>query len=382
MKKRLMDWYLRFYPTVGTPPNRRIKIHVYYWLCYFVFSFFSVIHGVSFGDRIVVAFHLVLLGSILYYFLAYLALPLLFDTKKFYLGIFFILLTYVLQHLEKLGFNTLVLKYNIHPPNGFTLQNVQDFVKDGVGGMLRPKNVFREIFFASQALMIPFFLKFSRMLLFNSINNKKIMLEKSKVEIDLLRSQINPHFLLNTINNIYSQIVTKDETAPDSIIALSDLMKYLLHQAKEPSIGLQQEISFIESYINWEKLKDNNKNIVNFQVIGDLQDLKIAPLLLINFIENAFKHVGHAANEKGLIDIQINVKDAVFEFMIANTKGIKSVSSSKKAEGGLGLKNVTQRLNVLYPQNHKLFFQETDALFTVHLSIHLHQLMIQHEANY
>lgn len=376
-----MDWYLRFYPTVGTPPARRVKIHFCYWLFYFIFSYFSLINGLNPLDRIVISFHLVLLGTILYYIPAYLAFPLLF-TKQFYLGIFLFLVTYILQHLEKLGFNSIVLNYNIHPPNGFTHKNVQEFVDGGLWGMLRPQNIFREIYFASQAIMIPFFLKFSRMLLYNSINNKKIMLEKSKVEVDYLRSQINPHFLLNTINNIYSQIITKDDTAPDSIIALSDLMKYLLHNAKEPSINLEQEIHFVESYINWEQLKDGKKNNISFSKTGDYQNLKIAPLLLINFIENAFKHAGSNKNKGGNIDIQVSVKDDIFEFVIENTKSSATIKSNQKSEGGLGLKNVSQRLNVLYPQNHKLLFKETEDYFAVNLTINLNKLTIQHAGHH
>jgi two-component system, LytTR family, sensor kinase len=365
-----MDWYLRFYPTVGTPPNRRLKIHVCYWLFYFIFSYFSHIHGLSQVDRIVISLHLVLLGSILYYIPAYFALPLLFTKKQFYIGILLLMLAYILQHLEKLGFNTLILKYNIQPPNGFTNENVHEFVNGGVWGMFRPQNIFREIYFASQAIMIPFFLKFSRLLLYNSINSKKIMLEKNKVEIDYLRSQINPHFLLNTINNIYSQIITKDDTAPDSIIALSDLMKYLLHRSKEPSISLDQEINFIESYINWEKLKDSKKNIITFSKIGDY------------FIENAFKHVGSIDNKSGNIDIQMIVKGDVLEFVIENSKPRPIIKSDQKSLGGVGLKNVSQRLNVLYPQNHTLFFKETDEYFKVNLSINMNNINLQNEESY
>ncbi len=372
-----MDWYLRFYPTVGTPPNRRLKIHFCYWLFYFIFCIFSFIHGISPADRIVVSFHLVLLGVILFYIPTYFALPLLFTTKQFYIGILLFLLTYILQHLEKLGFNTIVLKYNIHPPNGFTNTNVQEFVDAGVWGMFRPQNLFREIYFASQAIMIPFFLKFSRLFLYSSINNKKIMLEKSKIEVDYLRSQINPHFLLNTINNIYSQIITKDSTAPDSIIALSDLMKYLLHRAKEPSISLNQEIHFIESYINWEKLKDSKKNNINFLKSGEYQNLQIAPVILINFIENAFKHVGSNENKAGNINIQMTVQDDILEFVIENTKTNAVIKSDQKSDGGLGLKNVAQRLNLLYPQHHKLFFKETDDDFIVNLTINLNKINIQ-----
>ncbi len=373
-----MDWYLRFYPTVGTPPSRRVKIHICYWLFYFVFSYFSLINGLTPVDRIFISLHLVLLGVILYYIPAYFAFPLLFTKKQFYIGILLFVLTYVLQHLEKLGFNTFILKYNIHPPNGFTNENVQEFVDAGLQGMLGPKNIFREIYFASQAIMIPFFLKFSRMLLYNSVNNKKIMLEKNKVEVDYLRSQINPHFLLNTINNIYSQIITNDNTAPDSIIALSDLMKYLLHKAKEPSISLEQEINFIESYLSWEKLKDSQKNNIHFSKTGNYQNLQIAPLILINFIENAFKHADSNESKVGNIDIQMIVKDDILEFIIENTKSNDTINSGQKSKGGLGLKNVAQRLNLLYPQNHQLLFKETDDYFTVNLTINLNKINLQH----
>jgi two-component system, LytTR family, sensor kinase len=372
--QKLMDWYLWFYPTVGTPASRRLKIHLCYWLFYFILSYFSFIHGLSPADKIVVSIHLVLLGAILYYVPAYFALPPLFTAKQFYIGILLLFLTYVLQHLEKLGFNTILLKYNLHPPDGFSNKDAQNFVDAGVWGMLKPQNVFREIYFASQAIMIPFFLKFSRMLLHNSINNKKIMLEKNKIEIDYLRSQINPHFFLNTINNIYSQVITNDSTAPDSIIALSDLMKYLLHRAKEPSISLEQEIHFIESYIHWEKLKDSKKNNIHFSKTGEYQNLQIAPLLLINFIENAFKHAGSIENKAGNIDIQLNVKDDVLEFVIENTKSSVMIKSNQKTEGGVGLKNVSQRLNLLYRQNHKLFFEETEDSFLVNLTIYLNKL--------
>jgi two-component system, LytTR family, sensor kinase len=379
--KRLIEWYLRFYPTVGTPPNRRLKIHLCYWLFYFIFSYFSFIYGLSPVDRIVYSTHLVLLGSILYYIPAYFALPLLF-TRQFYFGILLFFLTYALQHLEKLGFNTIVLKYNIYPPSGFTQQNVQDYVDAGVWGMFRPQNLFREVYFASQAIIIPFFLKFSRLLLYNSINNKKTILEKNKVEIDYLRSQINPHFLLNTINNIYSQIVVEDSKAPDSIIALSDLMKYLLHRAKEPSISLGQEINFIESYINWEKLKETKRYNINFSKAIENQNLRIAPLILINFIENAFKHAGGSESKPGNVDIEMIVKADKLEFKIENSKANGIENSNQKIEGGLGLKNVSQRLNLLYPHNHQLFFNETDEYFTVNLIINLNKINLQNAENY
>ncbi len=200
-------------------------------------------------------------------------------------------------------------------------------------------------------------------------------LEKEKLETELkfLKSQFNPHFLFNTINSIFVLINKNTVMATESLAKFSDLLRYQLYECNEHQILLDKELSYLRSFIELEELRQND----NFIITADLPltssgNLSIAPFLLMPFIENAFKHVSQHNNKPNQIDIKIHLMDNQLVFKISNTvTQNEKTSRDAVTYGGLGLKNVKRRLELLYPNNHKLELNQRDDKYIVDLTLNL-----------
>lgn len=198
------------------------------------------------------------------------------------------------------------------------------------------------------------------------------MADKLKAELALLQQQINPHFLFNTLNNIYLLILKQEKASALVIGRLKLLLHYMLYDCTQEEVLLDEEIAFIKNYISLEKLRIREKEAnIDFQVKGDTRGIKIAPLLLINFIENAFKHgvkggVGHAE-----VNIELVVSGNKLLFDVTNSKQLlQDVNAhAVKSVGGIGNVNVARRLQLLYPEKHELQVSETDRTYRTHLEI-------------
>jgi two-component system, LytTR family, sensor kinase len=192
--------------------------------------------------------------------------------------------------------------------------------------------------------------------------NKMFDLEKRQLasELRFLRTQVSPHFFFNTLNNIYSLTLEKSDKAPELVLKLSHLMRYLLYATKEPMQPLKREIESIQNYIELERVRFDEALDIQFKVEGDLEDALIPPMLLIPLVENAFKH---GANKSlGSIDITIDFKviGNMLYFEVTNTIP-PSVSTGNEEIGGIGLKNVKRRLKLGYEQGHYDFKVERGA---------------------
>jgi two-component system, LytTR family, sensor kinase len=194
----------------------------------------------------------------------------------------------------------------------------------------------------------------------------ELMVQNKASELLLLRSQLNPHFLFNTLNNIYSLVNKKDDSAPDAITRLSDILRYVLYEANSDRVNLAKEIEYLKSYIELQKLRTAEKDFVEFTVKGDVSSAEIAPMLLIPFIENAFKH-GTKKNMSPGIKIEIVVDDFI-SFRISNHIN-PNQSVNKDKIGGVGLNNVVRRLDLLYPGRHLIEIYQHEDLFRVELSL-------------
>jgi LytS/YehU family sensor histidine kinase len=190
-------------------------------------------------------------------------------------------------------------------------------------------------------------------------------------EIKFLKSQINPHFLFNTLNNLFSMAQDKenDELA-DGISKLSGMMRYMLYDSNEESVPLSKEIIYLEECITLNKLRYADEEvIITFDHAGQTDDVRIAPMLFIPFVENAFKH-GVAIGQKAAIQIALVVSGQKLIFTCVNT----DYSSIKKMEmkiSGIGLENVRRRLELVYPDKHRLILNKEDGKFMVNLQIDL-----------
>jgi sensor histidine kinase YesM len=190
--------------------------------------------------------------------------------------------------------------------------------------------------------------------------------EKNLSEIKLLKSQISPHFLFNTLNNLYSLVKRKSDAAPDAVLMLSDLMRYMLKENSMEKIELVKEISYVKSYIELQRLRLSNPNIVQSDILIDNATIQISPMLLIPFVENTFKHADITSDD-ALIYFKLELKNEKLFFIVDNM--IKD--RNKDETTGVGLKNVRRRLELLYPGNHKLDIQNFENKFHVELELNL-----------
>lgn len=198
-------------------------------------------------------------------------------------------------------------------------------------------------------------------------------LKQSSANIDFLRSQINPHFLFNALNTLYGTAIQENaERTSEGIQKLGDMMRFMLQENMQDKISLAREVDYLNNYISLQKLRTDSHPNVSIQT--EIQDrenyYQIAPMLLIPFVENAFKH-GISFRETSHIKINLEVKDGVLEFDVYNSKHLRKENDPEKDKSGIGLENVKQRLILSYPNKHELIIRDTTKEFFVHLTVQL-----------
>jgi two-component system, LytTR family, sensor kinase len=193
--------------------------------------------------------------------------------------------------------------------------------------------------------------------------------QRTATELNYLRNQTNPHFLFNSLNSIYSLAHKKSDLVPDAIVTLSEMMRYMLYETDNKTVLLEKEIKYIKNYIELQKLRLNNIENISINIHGNTKDKYIEPMLLISFIENAFKY-GTDYKGSAYVKIVITIVENTFTFWIENkiSNHIKDPENS-----GIGLVNIKNRLTLLYPNTHQLDLTATDSKFTVNLVLQLDQ---------
>ena len=194
-------------------------------------------------------------------------------------------------------------------------------------------------------------------------NKSLIEIQKIKAELAFLKAQISPHFLFNTLNNIYALAITKNENTASGILRLSNIMRYVTDDAKEDFVPVEKEIACINDFIELQKLRLGKKVTLDYTLTGEYGNTKVAPLILIAFIENAFKH-GISNHMPARISIAININEPRISL---STQNIIIPKSEENNRNGIGLFNARQRLEQLYPGSHKLQINSGNGIFTVDL---------------
>lgn len=195
--------------------------------------------------------------------------------------------------------------------------------------------------------------------------NETLMREKVAAELALLRSQVQPHFIFNTLNNIYMLSLKNSPLTSDMIYRLSALLSYMLYDSKRSLIEVEKEIDYIKNYINLEKIRYSERLDVQMCVVNDVRGVQVPPLLFLPLVENAFKHGVSNAVENSWIHIDISLKKRVLMFKIENSLFDKKVATNGFGNG-LGLDNLRKRLDILYPNNFELkIFADEDSHLTV-----------------
>jgi two-component system LytT family sensor kinase len=206
---------------------------------------------------------------------------------------------------------------------------------------------------------------------YNNQQNKLIAeTHRTTTELIYLRKQTNPHFLFNSLNSIYSLAHKKSDLVPDAIVTLSELMRYMLYETDNKTVALEKEINYIQNYIELQKLRLNNIENITINVHGEPKNKFIEPLLLISFVENAFKY-GTDYKGAAFVKIRIVIQENSLDFWVEN-----KVENYKKdpENSGIGLTNIKSRLDLLYPEAHELKITETKKFYNVHLNLKLDQI--------
>jgi LytS/YehU family sensor histidine kinase len=201
---------------------------------------------------------------------------------------------------------------------------------------------------------------------------RRIAAEKDNLALQLetLKAQLHPHFLFNTLNSIYGMSLTGAPETPDYILRLSDMMRYVLYDCQTHAVTLDKDLAFLDNYLEMEKKRYPQADI-DFKVQANgVEAISIAPLLLIPFVENSFKHGSHRITDDGYIKGALNMQGNELVFTLENSALLQTGNTAGKY-GGVGIVNVKKRLELYYPEKHTLTITRTDNLYQIHLSIQL-----------
>ena len=324
-------------------------LHLFYWA--FNFSYSIVIPLVYKEVHFVLRVTFFLASFITFYINYFYIVPFFFNVKKLYLSI--------------LGFFVSVACFAFFR---YTIEEVALRILTGSGNYAEGTSLsyyFKDNFFyGSSTLFISTAFSLFNIFSKNEAENQKLKEEKKNSELQALKTQINPHFIFNTLNNIYSLVYQKSEKALPAIEELSQLLRYSTKDLEKDFISLEKEVGYLESLIELEKLRIKNPELLMVQKKINFPNLNISPMLLVPFVENAFKHGDFA--RKGFI-LKISDSNQILNFHLHNFRKTKS----KDALSGIGIGNVKKRMEILYPKKHELKITETETDFTVDLKINL-----------
>ncbi|RYU97137.1 sensor histidine kinase [Emticicia agri] len=209
-----------------------------------------------------------------------------------------------------------------------------------------------------------FFLKMIEDFFANEKEKTALLTEKLNAENAFLKNQLNPHFLFNTLNNIYSLALNQSSKTPEAIMKLSELMRYMLYESNQEKVSLYTELTYLNNFIELQKIRYSGQTYVDFEVIGDVSSQRIAPLMLIPFVENAFKH-GNVQDINHPLSIQLLLNQNNLIFTVKN----QLTNQNKDRYGGVGLENIKKRLNLIYPKNHHLEIQNDGNKYSSELNL-------------
>jgi sensor histidine kinase YesM len=333
-----------------------VVYHTCFWVCYFAFN---VLRWGSYHDDYAYAIkanliefplHMALAYSNMYYFI-----PKLIPKK---IGTYLLVMT-VGVGLVVLGRMFFESTFNVYPD-----------APPYIGFMYVLELAVGEIYVQAFIATFKFLLDWGK----NQKRTRKLEKRNYQTELAFLRSQIQPHFFFNTLNNLYSLTLDKSDLAPETVLKLSELMSYVIYDGKQKKVHVSKEVSYIQNYLDLERLRFGDKLDTEFRISGDITNQQITPLLLLPFIENSFKH-GAGDNMNTIeITILLTVEEHQLTFMVQNKKAdnISSKSSDPYrhiGHNGVGVENIKRRLKLIYGDEYQLNIKDEPERYTVTLSI-------------
>lgn len=215
-------------------------------------------------------------------------------------------------------------------------------------------------------------LKIIRYAFFEENKAQTAVHEQSMAELELLKAQIHPHFLFNTLNNLYTHTKRKSAESPQIVLTLSELLRFMIYESRTDFIPLDQEIQLIKNYVELEKYRYGDDLDISLTFSGDIEGKLIRPLLLLPLLENAFKHGTAEHLDQKWISLDLNVEKNMMHFKLANSRdSVEAQNQHPGKEKGISLENVKRRLELLYPNEHSLIIKEEMDLFLIKLDLRI-----------
>lgn len=333
--------------------KKQLILHLLFWVAYIVSEYFANLMHMQPGKnwRFFQATFLSLPALVLpTYFIAYYVVPKYLKSGKWPPFLFWTVLCAVFIFYARLKWTELVVYLE-----------EDRYFKMPAAKVL--KNVIRDYSIVALAVCVYIIGDYRQ----KQKQNEELIKAKAEAEIKLLKGQLHPHFLFNSLNNIYSLALTKSDLTADSILKLTELLDYLVYRANMDKVALSKEVELIENYIGLEQLRYGEK----LKIVSDISvmnnDMKIAPLLILPFAENCFKHGGIGPDGFFRIEIFLRADQEKLIFIISNSK--KNGKSIQLSNGGVGLDNIRKRLTLLYPKRHQLNITNLPDSYTVKLEI-------------
>lgn len=340
--------------------HKRGLYHFLFWLCYFSGAALIAINirPIQHWTFFLQLMSLVAVDMLQVYLNIYVLIPFLLFRRKYVLY-FSILLTSVF--LQAALFIWLHHYFTISGEKGFSY--VMDLTPGNLG--IQSLNIF-------SLLGLTTGIKFIKDWMLQEQRWQEKEKQHIETELSFLKSQIHPHFFFNTLNNLYSLTIRKSDQAPEVVLKLSELMSYMLYESSVATVPLEKEIANLQNYMALERLRFGQRLTLCFEIKGNAGLVRVPPLVLLAFVENAFKHGLKDQMGPVRIDLYLEVQTAWLTFEVSNPAGeSEELGAEEMVPGGIGLKNVGRRLDILYGSNYVLNIERTDNLFKVHLKIPL-----------
>lgn len=335
--------------------NKVVMLHLSFWVMYFTYRVFDIKEYLGWEKA-----------------LTYLSVPLVFSIIASYLH-YFLILPDLIQTKKVLPYIGKLLLLLVLIITARILIEIQVFAKiasnESYYKTVKPMRIISTVWDTMAFLIFTGMIRFT--LDWFDLENKKKQLENEKLvaELNYLKAQINPHFLFNTLHNLNYLVYSGSKNATEVIIKLSNIMRYMIYDANKERVALKKEIEYMNDYIHLESIRLNQKFHLDFMVTGGVDQIEIAPLVMLTFLENAFKHGVSDQEENCWIKVNLRTNENAIDYEVSN-KILKS-TASRNLKSGFGLENVKKRLELSYPNQYALNIREEDSVYNVHLTLKL-----------
>ncbi|MBS2096948.1 sensor histidine kinase [Carboxylicivirga linearis] len=337
--------------------NNRVVQHISYWVLFIVFFAFAWgTYDNNFAKTILIEIINLPAKILLVYTILYFLFPrYLYKGKIWKFIISFLIILFIASFIQRITDYYIIVENFFPMWDNVSILSISQLVRAAVN--------------FGAVLAIPMTVKFMDYLAKVKQHEQALINDKLEAELIFLKNQVHPHFLFNTLNSLYSLILKKSDQSLEVVLKLSGLLRYMLYETNAPEVSLDKELESIKNYLELEQIRYGKRVELSFNVWGDFSSHRIAPMLLLPFIENSFKHSTKGFSGIAMIAIEIGCKGHELILKVENSKP----SGNEKSElaSGIGLHNVKRRLDILYPNQHQLKIEDENESFLVILKMNL-----------